>query len=83
MQVFASMKEVLVTAPMIAKTSGHSHTELQRRWANWRKEVRARLDSGEYLPFQELQLLAKVGGRGWGRGWGSKTGLMNHDYLNR
>lgn len=59
-QVFESMEEVLVSAPMLASTGGLSRSELHRRWAEWKKEVKYRLEAGHYLPILQLHLLAKV-----------------------
>jgi hypothetical protein len=58
--VFASIEEVILTAPMLASTTGLSRAELQRRWSDWKKQVKYRLEAGVYMPFLELQLLAKV-----------------------
>lgn len=61
------MEEVLLTAPMLASTAGLSRGELHRRWNDWKKQVKCRLEAGDYMPFLELQLLAKVkdDGEGW------------------
>lgn len=68
MQVFSSIEEVLLSAPMLTSTANLSRADLQRRWTDWRKEVSRRRDAGDYLPFQHLDLLARV--RGGGRGCG-------------
>ena len=54
------MEEVLLSAPMLASTAGLSQADLHHRWANWKKEVKYRLESGQYMTILELQLLAKV-----------------------
>lgn len=60
MQVFNSMEEVLLSAPMLASTANLSRADLHRRWSDWRKEVARRKDSGEYVCYLELELLAMV-----------------------
>ena len=59
-QMFRSMADVLMRAPMCLSTADLSRAELHRRWADWKKEVDHHSQMGDYGTSAELQLLAKV-----------------------
>ena len=56
------MEEVLLGAPMLASTANLTRADLHRRWADWKKEVSRRKNTGDYMCCTQLELLARVRG---------------------